>query len=82
MSIQNAMILTWATTVFWLNNLTIFLFFFNLFSTQHPTIVFLNKSNTSIYGFPGGSVVKNPPANARDMGSIPGLQISLMTQSS
>ena len=24
-------------------------------------------------GFPGGSVVKNPPANARDAGSIPGL---------
>ena len=24
-------------------------------------------------GFPGGSVVKNPPANAGDMGSIPGL---------
>ena len=23
-------------------------------------------------GFPGGSVVKNPPANARDVGSIPG----------
>ena len=23
-------------------------------------------------GFPGGSVVKNPPANAGDMGSIPG----------
>ena len=23
-------------------------------------------------GFPGGSVVKNPPANARDLGSIPG----------
>ena len=23
-------------------------------------------------GFPGGAVVKNPPANARDMGSIPG----------
>ena len=22
--------------------------------------------------FPGGSVVKNPPANAGDMGSIPG----------
>ena len=22
-------------------------------------------------GFPGGSVVKNPPANARDMGLIP-----------
>ena len=28
-----------------------------------------------LWGFPGGSVVKNPPANAgdiRDMGSIPG----------
>ena len=24
-------------------------------------------------GFPGGSVVKNPPANTGDMGSIPGL---------
>ena len=24
-------------------------------------------------GFPGGSVVKNPPANARDAGLIPGL---------
>ena len=23
-------------------------------------------------GFPGGSVVKNPPVNTRDMGSIPG----------
>ena len=23
-------------------------------------------------GFPGGSVVKNPPANTRDLGSIPG----------
>ena len=23
-------------------------------------------------GFPGGLVVKNPPANAGDMGSIPG----------
>ena len=23
-------------------------------------------------GFPGGSVVKNPPANAGDQGSIPG----------
>ena len=24
-------------------------------------------------GFPGGSVVKNPPANAGDVGLIPGL---------
>ena len=26
----------------------------------------------SMRGFPGGSVVKNPPANAGDPGSIPG----------
>ena len=25
------------------------------------------------WGLPGGSVVKNPPVNAGDMGSIPGL---------
>ena len=25
-------------------------------------------------GFPGGSVVKNPPANAGDAGSVPGLR--------
>ena len=29
-------------------------------------------------GFPGGSVVKNMPANARDMSSIPGLGRSHM----
>ena len=27
-------------------------------------------------GFPRGSVVKNPPGNAGDMGSIPGSEIS------
>ena len=27
-------------------------------------------------GFPGGSVVKNPPANAGDMGLIPGWEKS------
>ena len=27
-------------------------------------------------GFPGGSVVKNPPVNAGDAGSIPGLERS------
>ena len=27
-------------------------------------------------GFPGGSVVKKPPTNAGDVGSIPGLTIS------
>ena len=29
-------------------------------------------------GFPGGSVVKNPPANAGDMGLIPGQARSRM----
>ena len=29
-------------------------------------------------GFPGGAVVKNPPANAGDTGSSPGLGISHM----
>ena len=27
----------------------------------------------TLQGFPGGSVVKNPPANAGDIGSIPSL---------
>ena len=27
-------------------------------------------------GFPGGSVVKNPPSNTGDMGSIPGMERS------
>ena len=33
-------------------------------------------------GLPGGSVVKNPPANARDMGSVPDPGRSHMLQSS
>ena len=40
-------------------------------------VLFLLDVNTSISrseeDFPGGPVVKNPPANAGDMGSIPGL---------
>ena len=35
-----------------------------------------------ISDFPGGTVDKNPPANAEDMGSIPGLGRSHMPQSS
>ena len=31
------------------------------------------KNNTEV--FPGGSVIKNPPANAGDRGSIPGPEI-------
>ena len=32
-----------------------------------------NIGQISAKGFPGGSVVKNPPANAGDVGLIPGL---------
>ena len=32
-----------------------------------------NKSPTNLIGFPGGSVVKNPPANAGDVSLISGL---------
>ena len=38
------------------------------------TYSYLNfREVTLATGFPGGSVVKNPPANAGDAGSIPGL---------
>ena len=36
---------------------------------------------TEVEGLPGGSVVKNPPANAGDKGSIPGLGRSHVPQS-
>ena len=40
--------------------------------SKNILIVTLNLPYCIKYmGFPGGSVVKNPPANARDMGSIP-----------
>ena len=35
--------------------------------------MFLYLMKTVYKGFSGGSVVKNPPANAGDLGSIPGL---------
>ena len=37
-----------------------------------PSIFTLLLKHT-IWGFPGGPVVKNPPCNARDTGSVPGL---------
>ena len=39
------------------------------------------KSNKKYLDFPGGAVVKNPPANAGDMGSSPGPGRSHMPQS-
>ena len=40
-----------------------------------------NKVNSIRRGFPGGSEVKNSPANAGDTGLIPGPIRSLMSQS-
>ena len=37
--------------------------------------------NTNVAGFPGGAVVKNPPANAGDTGSSPGPGRSHMPRS-
>ena len=38
----------------------------------------LNEAHINLWGFPGGTVVKNPPANnAGDVGLIPGLGRSL-----
>ena len=34
--------------------------------------LYLLTSTMSVWGFPGGTVVKNPPANAGDTGSTPG----------
>ena len=38
-------------------------------------------SRLKIWDFPGGVVVKNPPANSRDTGSIPGQGRSHMPRS-
>ena len=43
--------------------------------------VYVKNFQNSIEGFPGGSVVKNPPANAGDTGSIPSLGRFYMLQS-
>ena len=40
---------------------------------ENGIIIFGDFIYIYIYGFPGGSVVKNMPANVGDMGSIPGL---------
>ena len=36
-----------------------------------------STNNNTIQDFPGDPMVKNPPANARDTGSIPGLALGL-----
>ena len=44
-------------------------------------VIYHNKENGE-KGFPGGAVVKNPPASAGDTGSSPGLGRSHMPRSS
>ena len=34
---------------------------------------FKNQSTVALGGFPGASAVKNPPANAGNVGSVPGM---------
>ena len=51
-------------------------FMINKFPTALPHISRLKNTtllDNTKNSFPGGSVVKNPPANAGDAGSIPGL---------
>ena len=45
------------------------------------TNIYIYIKNEVILGFPGGTVVKNPPANAGDTGSIPGPGRSHMPRS-
>ena len=44
----------------------------NAHTTKEYNDLVLKNKNDYTWGFPGGAVVKNPPANAGDMGSIPG----------
>ena len=39
------------------------------------------QSKPTVWGFPGGTVVRNPPANAGDTGSSPGRVRSHMSRS-
>ena len=53
-------------------------FFFNLYEKITINRV---KVKSLVGGFPGGAVVKNPPANAGNMGSSPGPGRSHMPRS-
>ena len=50
------------------------------FSKQNLTLG-IEKKKDRVVGFAGGAVVKNPPANAGDTGSSPGLGRCHMPQS-
>ena len=49
---------------------------------QLKRVIFrIELNNNNSLGFPGGSMVKNPPVSAGDMGSVPGLGRSHMQPS-
>ena len=58
-----------------LKNKTVSVTFLNII-TRSSLLFLVCLPRISIPGFPGGSVVKNPPANAGDMGLIPGFERS------
>ena len=47
----------------------------------HASIIYSNQDMAISWGFPGGAVVENPPANAGDTGLSPGPGRSHMPQS-
>ena len=52
------------------------------YNSENKNLLNKNYSDKSCtWGFPGGPEVKNPPANAEDMGLIPELGRSHMPQS-
>ena len=66
----------------WISYTYTYVPFLNISPILLPSIMRLNSEKylyflSQLLCFPGGSVVKNSPANAGDMGSIPGLGRSL-----
>ena len=53
----------------------------NVYFVFACTLSFSNAFKKHLQGFPGGAVVENPPANAGDAGSSPGLGRSHMLRS-
>ena len=53
----------------------------NIFPLEFSKLCLTVKAKFITPGFPGGTVVKNPPANAGDMGLSPGPGRSHMPQS-
>ena len=51
------------------------------FHMEHKTDIVLPSVKMFMIALPGGAVVRNPPANAGDMGSSPGPGRSHMPQS-